>query len=219
MAGTRLSPRKRQFAEAYLRLWNRTQAAIEVGYSKRSAYQIGHRLMKDPAVAAYIAERIDEAAMSADEVLVRLSEQARGDIGQFFKVVERKTAHPLPSEEIIEEMVDGYERVYLVRSIVLDTAKLTDPRYSRLIAQFADSPRDGLSVKLQPAQAALIQLGKHLRLWDRETQLNLDMSKLTYEQLNRIAAGEDPAKVLADTSANTGPGGAGATAPADDGRE
>jgi hypothetical protein len=75
-------------------------------------------------------------------------------------VVERWTDAPLPTQEIIEEMIstdaDGKPaRLYKVRCIALDTAKLTDPRYTRLVKEITDSPRNGLSLKLHdPVHAA-----------------------------------------------------------------
>lgn len=41
-----LTPRQRKFIKEYLIDFNATQAAIRAGYSERSAYQIGHALLK-----------------------------------------------------------------------------------------------------------------------------------------------------------------------------
>lgn len=120
------------------------------------------------AVAAYVKaglewqtaqERRDvEAAQrrirrAAPKAADRIVEQVGADIGEFFKVVERWTDSPLPSYEIIEtrkgEDEDGQPITeYLVRGVVLDVEKLKDPRYSRWVREFSDSPKNGLGLKL-----------------------------------------------------------------------
>lgn len=100
--------------------------------------------------------RIKRAAHGAAE---RLVEQAQGDVGALFRVVERWTDTPLASQEIIQEedRDDGEgnsHKFYLVRQAVIDLQRLSDPRYSRLIKKFSDSPRSGLSIEVYDAQRA-----------------------------------------------------------------
>jgi hypothetical protein len=98
--------------------------------------------------------------MAAGRAAERLVEGASADIRNFFKVIERWTDDPLPSQEIIaEEMRDDpvagvKRRYYLVRQTVLDLDRLTDPRYSRQVRKFTDSQRTGLSIELCDAQRA-----------------------------------------------------------------
>lgn len=100
--------------------------------------------------------RIKRAASAASE---RLVEQAQGDVGALFRVVDRWTTEPFPSNEILqeEEREDANgkpQRFYLVRQAVIDLQRLSDPRYSRLIKKFSDSPRSGLSIEVYDAQRA-----------------------------------------------------------------
>jgi hypothetical protein len=86
----------------------------------------------------------------------RLVEGSRGDIGQLIKVVERWTHDPLPSQEIIqeEEREDQQgikHRVFLVRQAVLDLTRLGDPRYSRMVKKFSDSPARGIAIEMYDA--------------------------------------------------------------------
>lgn len=74
-----LSFKRRKFVEEYLRCWNATEAAKRAGYSERSAYSQGHRLLKNDEIAALLRQRIEETAMSANEVQLRLGEQARAE--------------------------------------------------------------------------------------------------------------------------------------------
>lgn len=73
-----MSAKRRAFVDAYLANgFNATQAAKEAGYSERTAYSSGQRLLKNVEIADEIKRRMEEQAMSADEVI-----QAIGDIGR-----------------------------------------------------------------------------------------------------------------------------------------
>ena len=77
----RLTIKRRRFVEAYLTTWNATDAARQAGYSYPG--KVGPRLTKVPAIRDAIQERIEAVAMGADEVLMRLAEQARASIGDY----------------------------------------------------------------------------------------------------------------------------------------
>lgn len=140
------------------------------------------------------------------EVQALLSDQARGDLGQFFKISDRWTEHPLPTDEILNErqvtkrIGRQEEEVteYRVRKVVLDLDKVVDPRYSPLLQEFTDSPRDGLGIKLVSKVSTEQTIAKiNGLLADRSTTLNVDLTQLTDDQLKRLAAGEDILHVLA----------------------
>src|SRR5688572_29556079 len=83
-----LSPKHREFINWYLQLWNQTEAYKRV-YPKSSddaARAHAARLVANGNIAAEIERRIAERAMSADEVLDRLADHARGDIIDFLAV-------------------------------------------------------------------------------------------------------------------------------------
>lgn len=64
-------------------LGNATASARKAGYDTTSAAslaEIGRQLLRHPKVHAAIRERLDERAMSGEEVLARLASIARGDI-------------------------------------------------------------------------------------------------------------------------------------------
>ena len=77
-----LTNKQRKFVNEYLRDFNATQAALRSGYSEKTAYAIGSRLLKNVEVAAAIDERI----MSADEAAAKLTDIARGDIADLMAV-------------------------------------------------------------------------------------------------------------------------------------
>jgi len=220
--------RRKRYVEEYVKDFHQTAAAIRAGYSSRGASVTASRLMKEPEVQAAIAQRLDELSLSREEVLIRLAAHARGDLGKFLKVGEIWVAHPLESHEpVLDEAGEwltttrcdsrGREyTVYRVRVVVVDTAKLLDPQHSHLVKRFSDSPKSGLSIELYDAQSALVQLGKGHRLFSDESRnLNVDLSTLSDEQLERLSNGEDLLVVLNTASQ----GGTGDTAPEGDGTE
>lgn len=56
----KLSVMRKKFADEYIICGNATQAAIDAGYSKRSAKQTGSRLLDQAEIKEYIAERMKE---------------------------------------------------------------------------------------------------------------------------------------------------------------
>lgn len=81
-----LTKKQRVFIEEYLQCWNATEAARRAGYAERSARVTASRLLTKDNIQEEIQKRIDEMAMSADEVLIRLGDMARGDFGDFMDI-------------------------------------------------------------------------------------------------------------------------------------
>lgn len=71
-----LTVQQRLFVAEYLKDNNATQAAIRAGYSKKTAYSIGQRLLKKVEIAQAIAQQqkasIERTLGSADEVLEKM---------------------------------------------------------------------------------------------------------------------------------------------------
>ncbi|MBM3149599.1 MAG: terminase small subunit, partial [Chloroflexi bacterium] len=83
----KLTDKQRLFVEAYLECWNATEAARQAGYKGNYATlrTIGCQNLTKLNIREQISERLKAKAMSADEVLMRLAEQARGDISEFIR--------------------------------------------------------------------------------------------------------------------------------------
>lgn len=80
----RLTDKQRAFVNAYIiNGFNATQAAIAAGYSIDTAYSQGSRLLKNVEVNQEIQAFFAEHTMTAKEVLSRLTDHARGDLGDF----------------------------------------------------------------------------------------------------------------------------------------
>ena len=62
-----LNPKQKAFADYYIECGNQTEAAKRAGYSEKTAYSQGNRLMKHADVSAYIAERMK--TIESDRIL------------------------------------------------------------------------------------------------------------------------------------------------------
>lgn len=84
----KLKPKELVFAEEWLKTTNATQSAIKAGYSARTAYSAGNRLLKKVDVKQYIDERLAEMKESSiadtNEVMQFLSSTMRGDVPDQF---------------------------------------------------------------------------------------------------------------------------------------
>lgn len=74
----KLSPKQERFAREYLLDLNATQAAIRAGYSTKTAYSMGQRLLKNVEVQKAVQSAMDERSkrteVNADYVLTNLLE-------------------------------------------------------------------------------------------------------------------------------------------------
>ena len=73
-----LTKKQQAFVEYYLQCWNAAEAARRAGYSVRSARSIGHENLTKPDIQLAIESRVQDLQMGTDEILARLTEQARG---------------------------------------------------------------------------------------------------------------------------------------------
>lgn len=83
-----MNERHERFVQAYLKDPNATKAAIEAGYSKKTARSQGQRLLTNVDIAKRIAtareERADRLQIDADFVLQRLVEEATADLADLY---------------------------------------------------------------------------------------------------------------------------------------
>lgn len=105
-----MTEKKKRFAEEYLIDSNATQAAIRAGYSERTAYSIGQRLLKDVEVKDYIdaalARLQAEKIADAQEVMEYLTGVLRGESKS--SVLARDK---IGAERVIEKPPDEKERL------------------------------------------------------------------------------------------------------------
>ena len=83
-----MTDQQKAFADYFIECGNQTEAAKKAGYSEKSAYNQGNRLMKNDEVIAYITERLKpteaKRVATADEVLEFLTKGMNGEIKDQF---------------------------------------------------------------------------------------------------------------------------------------
>ncbi len=175
------TPKQRLFIDEYLKCLNSTKAAKLAGYKGNQVTlgAVGSENLRKPLIKAEIDKRMEESAMSANEVLVRLGQMARGDLGDFTDVDRLGDLCQHPSSHLVKKL-----------TVEIRKTKKDDTGFVQRT-----------HIELHDAQSALSLLGKRHKLFtDRVEHINYDLSNFTDEQLQRIADGEHPASVMADTS-------------------
>jgi phage terminase small subunit len=153
MTESKLTPRQRRFVEAYLEIWNASEAARMAGYKAR-ADMAGPRLMRNDGIRAMIKARMAETSMQADEALKRLTAQAQLNAATFFnfEIVDDK----LVMEGINWEVVKTYG--HLVK-------KISYSRQGKVMLEFHD------------AQKALELIGRAYGLFnDKASDINIQVN-------------------------------------------
>lgn len=140
-----LTNKQQLFIEHYLTCLNAAEAARRAGYSAKSAYAIGSENLTKPEIATAIEARLKEVAMSADEVLRRLADQARATL-----------------EDFISEGEEGPD---------VDLEKARAAGKMHLLKKFKVDKDGAISIELHDPQAALVHLGRYHALFVDKTAL------------------------------------------------
>lgn len=145
MAEKKLTKKQKLFVELYLQLWKPSEAARRAGYKQPDTR--GGQLMRQPQIAELIDQRMNEISMKTDEVITRLTQQARVNLGDFLIVTE----HEDPRTKLKKELVRiNWEMV---------------KKYGYLIRELSWSKRGDPILKLHDAQSALTLIGKARRMF------------------------------------------------------
>ena len=92
VADMKLTAKQQRFCDEYLIDLNATQAAIRSGYSEKTAYSQGQRMLKNVDVKAYLDEQIQKMQSKkiadATEVMEYLTKVLRGESQSEIVVVE-----------------------------------------------------------------------------------------------------------------------------------
>jgi hypothetical protein len=137
-----LTDKQRLFIEHYLSNGlNGADAARRAGYSEDTARFQASRLLTNVNIRAEIDRRLAEVAMGANEVLARLTAQARADMGDFIKVDKRG-------------------------KVSLDLKRAQREGLLHLVHKLGPT-QFGMKLELYDAQAALALLGKAHKLFDQ----------------------------------------------------
>ena len=158
------------FIAEYLKDFNGSAAAARAGYKGNPAV-IASRLLRNVKIKTEVERQIAERAMGADEVLQRLAEMARGDLG-----------------DAIASFPHGRGSISLV-----DWQKLVDAGKTHLVKKFKTT-KDGVEIELHDPQRALELLGKHHQLFTEKVEQE-HSGKITLEVV--YGNPDDPSKAPA----------------------
>ena len=166
-----LTSKQRAFVREYLIDLNATQAAIRAGYSAKTAYSQGERLLRnvevEGAISAAMKLRAERTDITADRVLKELAKIGFADIRKAIK-----WQGTLVTEE---DNPDGGDTL-LIKNVVTNNVQLIsseeiDDETAAAISEISQNTNGGVKLKLHDKRAALVDIGKHLGMFvDRVDQ-------------------------------------------------
>jgi phage terminase small subunit len=162
-----LTDKQRAFIDHYFLCGlNATEAARRAGYRSTDdnvLASIGSENLRHPKIRAEIDKRLSEMSMSANEVLARYTDHARGSLADFL---------------VLEDGADGKStkfRIDLTKAVQAGKLhlikELTVEEEERRIGPMTVTTRR-TNIKLYDAQAALNALGKYHKLFDRALEVD-----------------------------------------------
>lgn len=183
----KLTPKQKRFVEEYLTDLNATQAAIRAGYSAKRASEMGYQLLQKTTVQLAIQAAMDDRSkrteITADRVLQEIAHIAFDDIKNYLDF--RTELQEIGINPNNGDPIYRYDQV-----IQMKNSKDID---TRNIQEVSMSPKDGFKFKLYDKQKALVDLGRHLKLFTEKVEHSgtviqkLDLSSLTAEELKKLA--------------------------------
>jgi len=189
-----LTVKQQRFVDEYLIDLNATQAAIRVGYSKKTADQQASRLLTNVKVREYLAKRQEERAqrtkITQDMVLKELAKIGFSDIRKVVRWGETQVRMVDGEDDAPEDMVP-YHGLALIDSTEIDD------NTAGAIAEVSQS-RDGLKVKLHDKKGALVDIGRHLGMFSPPGHADLDTELKRIEVENKRLLNEKLRRELED---------------------
>lgn len=172
-----LTAKQQLFIDEYLKCWNATEAARRAGYDgdNNTLGVVGYENLRKPKISEVIERRIKESAMSANEVLMRLARQARGDMGEFAHIATSADIANHPQSDIIKKFKK--RRFYKDGEVTEETIEL----------------------ELYDSHAPLVDIGKAHGIFTDKHQIDINDTTLTDEErIRRIATILDAARERRD---------------------
>jgi phage terminase small subunit len=132
----KLTAKQKKFADNYIKTGNATQSAIDAGYKKSSAQQIGSENLLKPVIKSYIDEKMkeieSERIMGAQEALEFLTNVVRG------KELETKVVATQYNVSTVNVPADVKTKISAAKEILKrypDNDKLLEQQIRKLTAE------------------------------------------------------------------------------------
>lgn len=170
-----LTAKQARFVEEYLVDLNATQAAIRAGYSAGTASAIGHENLNKPEIANAIAEaqatRSMRTQITQDQVVRELARIGFADIR---KVVSWTNGAIGFDENEAED--SGDVRISVANFVTLIPSDQIDDETGAAISEVSQTKEGALKVKMHDKKGALVDLGRHLGMFNDKLQLGGDFT-------------------------------------------
>jgi len=151
----KLTPKQRKFCLEYLKDFNATRAAVEAGYSKKTASVIGTENLGKPNIQDYLAERTrkytEKAEIDIELILSHLYNMAFFDVKEMLD----ERGDLLPTSEwppIAGKLISGMDikktidskggETVIVKSIKMPSRERNTENLGRYLAMFTDKIKD-----------------------------------------------------------------------------
>lgn len=144
---------------------NATQAVIDAGYKinepdsskgRATAAAIGYENLRKPQIREQVEARLKEHAMSANEVIARLSDFARGDLTFLLNA----------DGEPDLAKAKSYGVTHLIKEYEIETTRYVDPDNIEIAKIVTKS-----KLKIHDALSALVHLGRYHKLFTDKVEL------------------------------------------------
>lgn len=181
-----LNDKQKQFCREFVVDFNATQAAIRAGYSEKSARSQSCELLTKPNIQAFLADlkakRSKKTQITAERVLQELARIGLSDIGEF---VDHEN-NPV----VVKNLKKGLR------------AAVSAVKYKKRI--YFDSNGQPVTVEshevaLWDKLSALDKIGRHLGMWDRETNNAIQPVTIQFTGIEEMEA-----RILAASNATAG---------------
>ena len=188
-----LTQKQRRFVQEYLVDLNATQAAIRAGYSERTAYVQGPRLLENVGVQVAIQEalkkREQRTEITQDRVLTELAKIGFADIRDYLEYKTEKTVVAYGDDG--EPIIDYRQIIDVIDSKNVDTSVIQEVSISK----------DGtFKFKLYDKQKALNDIGRHLGMFVDKTEVSgPDGGPIQWVDLVKLAKSDDESDDEADS--------------------
>ena len=191
-----LNDKQARFVEEYPIDLNATQAAIRAGYSAKTAYSQGQRLLKhvevSQAISDALSQRSQRTEITQDRVLQELAKIGFADTRKLLRWTGNL---PQMNEEAAEE--SGEVEISVANFVQLFDSDELDDDIAACISEISQTKDGALKVKLHDKQAALVSIGRHLGMFTDKVEHSgkVELERLPIDVLNeRIARYERTAR-------------------------
>ena len=105
-----LTPKQKAFADYYIETGNATESAKRAGYSEKTAYSMGNRMLKNVEVSTYIAERTapteQKRIATGDDVMEFFTAVMKGEVKDAFDLPPSLQDRLNAAKELAKRTVD-----------------------------------------------------------------------------------------------------------------